>query len=98
GPPLLDDGFGRGLYMPPLAKKKKGALRLPSPARLALRQCDAFSSLISSISRVIATSSPTTTPPASRALFQETLKSWRLMVVVAVRPRRILPPGSFTSA
>ena len=40
------------------------------------------------------TSSPTRTPPVSRAVFQVSPKSLRLILAVAVRPMRVLPQGS----
>src|SRR5262245_33073050 len=43
-------------------------------------------------------SSPTTTPPVSSALFQVRPKSLRLIVVVAVAPRLVLPHGSLIAS
>src|SRR5450631_815402 len=45
-------------------------------------------------SRVIATSSPTSTPPVSSAEFQESPKSFLLIFAVAESPIRVLPHGS----
>ena len=42
----------------------------------------------------MATSSPTRTPPVSRAAFQVRPKSLRLILAVAERPMRVLPQGS----
>jgi hypothetical protein len=47
---------------------------------------DHSSRRIASASIVISTMLPTTTPPLSKVLFQLTPKSWRLIVVLAVRP------------
>src|SRR5215471_3784350 len=55
-------------------------------------------SLIASASIVMKTSSPTTTPPLSRLLFQFTLKSFRLILVVAVNPALVLGPLSTPSS
>ena len=46
-------------------------------------------------SSVIVTSSPTSTPPVSRAAFQASPKSLRLIFVVAESPMRVLPHGIF---
>src|ERR1043165_6857641 len=51
--------------------------------------------LMNSTSKDIATSSPTNIPPASSTLFQFRPKSLRLTRVVAERPIRVLPHGSF---
>jgi hypothetical protein len=70
-----------------------------SPARRAgsappcgLRQ--AAVGAVNSASMVIFTSSPTRTPPASRAAFQVSPKSLREILVVAVKPARYWPKGS----
>src|SRR5262249_18862123 len=47
-----------------------------------------------STSMVTSTSSPTTSPPPSSDLLHDTLKSWRLMRVVATPPSLRLPIGS----
>src|SRR5579863_4948941 len=48
-----------------------------------------------SSSSVIATSSPTRTPPVSRVALNVSPKSVRLTLVFAVTPTRVLPQGSF---
>ena len=54
----------------------------------------AFFSLITSISNLILTSSPTSMPPLSNNLLNFMPKSFRLMVPSAVKPARVLPQGS----
>src|SRR6266550_4177607 len=49
-----------------------------------------------SASKVIDTSSPTTTPPASVKAFQTSPKSFRLIFAVAETPALTLPQGSLT--
>src|ERR1041384_2434165 len=56
---------------------------------------NAAHALTNSTSKDIATSSPTNIPPASSTLFQFRPKSLRLTRVVAERPIRVLPHGSF---
>ena len=51
-----------------------------------------------SASIVMVTSSPTSTPPASRALFQPRLKSLRLILVEADTPRTVMPNGDLAGA
>src|SRR5258706_2760436 len=51
---------------------------------------------INSASKVIDTSSPTTTPPASVKAFQTSPKSFRLIFAVAETPALTLPQGSLT--
>src|SRR5206468_1835680 len=47
---------------------------------------------MASASMVISTRSPTTIPPRSNCAFQLTPKSCRFIVVVAVKPARVLGP------
>src|ERR1035437_10110456 len=54
--------------------------------------------LMNSTSRVMPMSSPTSTPPVSSAEFQVRPKSFRLILVVAERPMRVLPQGSLPGA
>src|SRR5215472_12680210 len=51
-------------------------------------------SRMASASMVISTRSPTTIPPRSSTEFQLAPKSWRLIVVVARKPARVLGPWS----
>src|SRR6266567_730169 len=53
---------------------------------------------MNSTSSVMFTSSPTSTPPVSRAEFQVRPKSFRLILVVAESPMRVLPQGSLPGA
>src|SRR5206468_12534148 len=51
--------------------------------------------LMTSISRLMSTSSPTTSPPLSRTLLHFIPKSCRLILPCAVNPARVFPIGSF---
>src|SRR3972149_2660267 len=53
--------------------------------------------LMHSISSLIKTSSPTTTPPLSRTLFQFMPNSFRFNFPSAVNPARVFPHGSLVT-
>src|SRR5207244_8456801 len=64
-------------------------------AKNSLSHVHAFTACMSI---VMVTSSPTRTPPVSSAEFHVSPNSLRLIFVVAVNPRRVLPHGSFAGA
>ena len=57
-------------------------------------ECRYDFALMHSMSSLIHTSSPTTSPPLSNALFQTMPKSFRFTLPSAVKPARVLPHGS----
>ena len=61
------------------------------------RWCDAHGVLLILDEVMTQTSSPRSTPPLSRALFQTIPKSLRFSVVSASNPARCLPHGSFAA-
>src|SRR5690348_18109264 len=64
-------------------------------SRVAVAKLKWYQAFTACTSRVIVTSSPTRMPPVSNAAFQVRPKSLRLNFVVADKPLRVLPHGSF---
>src|SRR6516164_5257811 len=71
---------------------RPGEWLLPKSLRVATHFAAGGTTI--STSRLMLTSSPTTTPPASRVLFQATPKSWRLILVEPETAVRCKPQGS----